>query len=75
MAILTIPNSFVNGTTAVATEVNANFTAVKTFCEGLAAGTNIDDAAITYAKLAPSVAAQLASGDSDTVVLGSQVFA
>lgn len=75
MATLTIPNSFINGTTAVATEVNANFTAVKTFAEGLAAGTNIDDGAITYSKLDANVASQLAAGDSAAVVLGSQVFA
>ena len=29
MATLTIPYSFINGTTAVAAEVNGNFTAVK----------------------------------------------
>lgn len=52
MATLTIPNTFVNGTTAVATEVNANFTAVKTFAEGISAGTNLDDAAVTASKLA-----------------------
>lgn len=75
MATLTIPNSFINGTPAVATEVNANFTAVKTFCELLSAGTNIDDGAITYAKLDANVASQLAAGDSVAVVLGSQVFA
>jgi hypothetical protein len=75
MATLTIPNSFINGTPAVATEVNANFTAVKTFCEGLSAGTNIDDGAITYSKLDANVASQLAAGDSVAVVLGSQVFA
>jgi hypothetical protein len=75
MATLTIPNSFINGTPAVATEVNANFTAVKTFCEGLSAGTNIDDGAITYSKLDANVASQLAAGDSAAVVLGSQVFA
>ena len=75
MATLTIPNSFINGTPAVATEVNANFTAVKTFCEALAAGTNIDDGAITYSKLDAGVASQLAAGDSVAVVLGSQVFA
>ena len=74
MATLTIPNSFINGTTAVATEVNANFTAVKTFSEGLAAGTNIDDGAITFSKLDANVASQLAAGDSAAVVLGSQVF-
>jgi len=75
MATLTIPNSFINGTPAVATEVNANFTAVKTFCELLSAGTNIEDGAITYAKLDANVASQLAAGDSVAVVLGSQVFA
>jgi len=74
MATLTIPNSFINGTAAVATEVNANFTAVKTFAEGIAAGTNIDDGAITYSKLDANVASQLAAGDSAAVVLGSQVF-
>jgi len=74
MATLTIPNTFINGTTAVATEVNANFTAVKTFAEGIAAGTNIDDGAITYSKLDANVASQLAAGDSAAVVLGSQVF-
>jgi hypothetical protein len=47
MATLTIPYSFVNGTTAVAAEVNGNFSAIKTFCEALAAGTNIDAGAIT----------------------------
>lgn len=75
MATLTIPNTFVNGTPAVATEVNQNFNQVKTFVEALAAGTNIDDGAITYAKLASGVAALLATGDSDQIVLGGQIFA
>ena len=48
MATLGIPNTFTNGTAAIATEVNANFNAVKTFSEAVAAGTNIDDGAITY---------------------------
>lgn len=75
MATLSIPNTFVNGTPAVATEVNANFNAVKTFVEALAAGTNIDDGSIVYSKLAAAtVAALTASGDSDQVVLGVQVF-
>jgi hypothetical protein len=52
MATLTIPYSFVNGTTAVAAEVNGNFSAIKTFCEALAAGTNIDAGAITAGSLA-----------------------
>lgn len=94
MAILTIPNTFVNGTTAVASEVNANFTAVKTFAEGLSSGANLDenavtssklaanavttakilDGSVTFAKLDAGVSAQLAAGDSDAVVIGSQVF-
>lgn len=94
MAILTIPNTFINGTAAIASEVNANFTAVKTFSEGLSDGTNIDagaivtgkladdavttaklaNASVTADKLAANVASQLAAGDSDAVVLGSQVF-
>lgn len=52
MATLNIPNSFTNGTPAIASEVNANFNAVKTFAEGLSDGNNIDSSAITTAKLA-----------------------
>ena len=74
MATLGLPNTFVNGTAAIATEVNANFNAVKVFAEGLAAGTNIDDGAITYTKLANNVVSQLAAGDSASVILGSQIF-
>lgn len=74
MATLSIPNSFVNGTPAVATEVNANFNAVKTFVEGISAGTNIDDNVITYAKLATAVQALLAAGDDANIVIGTQVF-
>jgi len=75
MATLNVPNTFVNGTPAVATEVNANFNAVKVFVEALAAGTNIDDGAITYSKLAAAaVAALSASGDNGEVIIGSQVF-
>ena len=74
MATLGIPNTFTNGTAAIATEVNANFNAVKTFAEAVAAGTSIDDGAITYAKLDANVASQLAAGDSSAIVLGSQIF-
>lgn len=49
---LTVPYSFTNATIAEAGEVNSNFTAVKTFVDGLATGANIDSAAITAAKLA-----------------------
>lgn len=75
MATLSITNSFTNGTPAVATEVNTNFNDVKTFVEALAAGTNLDDGSIVYSKLAAAtVTALTASGDSDQIVLGSQVF-
>jgi len=75
MATLNVPNTFVNGTPAVATEVNANFNAVKVFVEAIAAGTNIDDGAITYSKLAAAAVAALStSGDNAEVVIGSQVF-
>ena len=75
MATLSIPNTLVNGTPAVATEVMANFNAIKTFAEALAAGTNLDDGSIVYSKLATAtVTALTAAGDSDQIVLGSQVF-
>lgn len=95
MAVLTIPNTFINGTAAIAAEVNANFTAVKTFAENVSTGVGLDTGAVTTSKIADSavttakilngavtadkldsgVASQLASGDSDQVVLGTQVFA
>jgi hypothetical protein len=95
MAVLTIPTTFINGTAAIAAEVNGNFTAVKTFVENLSTGVGLDTGAITTSKIADSaittvkilngavtadkldsgVASQLASGDSDQVVLGTQVFA
>jgi hypothetical protein len=75
MATLSIPNTLTNGTPAVATEVMANFNAIKTFAEALAAGTNLDDGSIVYSKLAAAtVSALTASGDSDQIILGSQVF-
>jgi hypothetical protein len=77
MATLSIPNTFINGTTAVATEVNANFTAVKTFAEGISAGTNLDDGSIVFSKLDAGVTTSLlaTAGDSSQIILGSQVFA
>jgi hypothetical protein len=75
MATLSVPNTFVNATPAVATEVNANFNAVKTFVEALAAGTNLDDGSIVYSKLAAAtVTALTTAGDNAQVVLGTQVF-
>jgi len=54
MATLTIPNTFVNGATIVASEHNANFTAVKNFAEALSAGTNFDAGAINTEDIAAS---------------------
>ena len=83
MATLIIPNTFVNGTAAIATEVNANFTEIKTFVEALAAGTNLDvnavteskilDQSITYAKLSAAVTNIIAVGN-DQSILSGQVF-
>jgi hypothetical protein len=81
---VSIPYVFSNGTVAEAAEVNSNFTAVKNFADGLAAGTNLEDGAVatakiatgavTSAKLDASVLALLLGGDSDQIVLGTQVF-
>jgi len=49
---VSIPYSFSNGTIIEASEMNSNFTAVKNFVDGVAAGTNITDGAIVTAKLA-----------------------
>jgi len=75
---LTVPYSFTNGTVAEAGEVNSNFTAVKTFVDGLATGANIDSAAIITAKIAnDSVTADKLADDVasyDQIVLGLRVF-
>jgi hypothetical protein len=48
---ITITHSFTNGTIAEASEVNANFTDVKLYVDGLSTGANIDSSAITAAKI------------------------
>ena len=76
MATLTFTNTFVNGTAAVATEVNANFNDVKIFTEGIAAGTNIDSGAITYSQISTAAVTSIttAISSTDQIVLGSQIF-
>jgi predicted thioredoxin/glutaredoxin len=68
MATLNVPNVFVDGEVAEASEVNGNFTAVKQFAEGLSDGSNIDANAITAAKLASNsvVESKIASGSVTT---------
>ncbi len=60
MATLTIPYSFVVGTTIVPSEMNSNFGAVKSFAESISAGTSIDAGAITSDKLASATVQLLA---------------
>jgi hypothetical protein len=88
MATLSIPNTFVNGTAAIAAEVNSNFTAVKTFVEGLSTGSNLDTGSVTTAKIADLAVttgkiagnavtfAKLAAGiaHEDQFILANQVF-
>lgn len=54
MSTLTIPNTFVDGTTIVAAEHNANFTSVKNFVDALATGTNFAAGAINTEDIANS---------------------
>jgi hypothetical protein len=49
---ISIPHTFTNGTIAEASQVNANFTAVQLYVDGLSSGTYIDSLSITNAKLA-----------------------
>lgn len=54
MSTLTIPNTFVDGTTIVAADHNANFTSVKNFVDALASGTNFAAGAINTEDIANS---------------------
>lgn len=54
MSTLTIPNTFVDGTTIVAAEHNANFTSVKNFVDALATGANFAAGAINTEDIANS---------------------
>lgn len=64
MATLNIPNSFANGQVIDAPEMNANFTSVKNFAEGLSTGANFDAGAINSEDIATAAitAAKIATG-------------
>jgi microcystin-dependent protein len=64
MATLTIGYTFVNATPAVASQVNSNFQDVKTFVEGISAGTNIDAGSIELTKLSNTAIQQLTPSGS-----------
>jgi hypothetical protein len=76
MSTLNIPNTFTNGTAAVATEVNANFLAVKTFVEATTDGTNIDSGAIAYSQISTAAVTSITTdlSHSEQVVLAGQIF-
>jgi hypothetical protein len=64
MATLTIPNSYAPGEVIEAAEMNANFTAVKNFAEGLSTGANFDAGAINTEDIAAAAIteAKIATG-------------
>jgi len=69
MGTLTIPNSFSAGTTIVANDMNANFTAVKNYAEGdvlqTSTATNKGD---LYVASSSGVVTRLAAGTNDYVL-------
>jgi hypothetical protein len=75
MATLTIPNTFNNGEIIDAPEMNANFTAVKNFVEGMSQGNNFDAGAINTADIADNAitAGKIATGAVTTAKLASSL--
>ena len=75
MATLTIPNSYAPGEVIEANEMNANFTAVKNFAEGLSTGANFDAGAINTEDIAASAIteAKLASAVVTTSKIAASV--
>ena len=86
---ITIPHSFTSGAIAEASEVNANFNAIKAYVDDISTGTNIDSSAITNAKLATNAVSTLKIADgavtyakldstdvpmNDQIILAGQVF-
>ena len=75
MATLNIPNTFSTGTVIDATQMNANFTAVKTFAENLSAGANFDAGAINTEDIANSAitAGKIATGAVTTSKIAASI--
>lgn len=75
MATLTIPNSFAPGDVIEAAEMNANFTAVKNFAEGLSTGAGFDAGAINTEDIAATsiTEAKIATGAVTTTKIGASV--
>ena len=75
MATLTIPNTFVTGDVIDASQMNANFTAVKTFAESTTTGANIDAGAIQTAALADGsvTTIKIATGAVTTTTIAASV--
>jgi len=69
----TAVKNFVDGL-ANGTNIEANAVTTAKIASSAITTAKIADAAVTAQKLDPSVAGQLAAGDSAAVVLGSQVF-
>jgi hypothetical protein len=66
---ITIPHSFTSGAIAEASEVNANFNAVKAYVDDISTGTNIDSSAISNAKLATNAVSTTKIADGSVTYL------
>lgn len=71
MTVLTGLTTFTAGTPAVASQVNTNFSAIKTYVDALSAGTNIDNGTIGVAKLAPAAVSVLSPVGSIVQYIGA----
>jgi hypothetical protein len=66
---ITIPHSFTSGAIAEASEMNANFNAVKAYVDDISNGTNIDSSAISNAKLATNAVSTTKIADGSVTYL------
>lgn len=75
MATLNIPNTFTGGTVIDATQMNANFTAVKSFVEVMTTGGNFDSGAINTEDIANSAvtAGKIATGAVTTAKIAASI--